>query len=1589
MSQSELQQFQLLRLREQRMREYQRQQQQLLSGGQLSPHGSGSQQEPVASGSIAAADTDNLSVGSAHTTPSVSSRGGANPFVVSGSLSPHEARRLQQHQLNFSGPHPQFVMASPAATPGVSPIQATIARVMPGSGISPATARVVSSPVQPAHSMPFSCPPAFSPSSSGTPKSGKRKSKASGDAEDDSATKKKKKSKKKKEKTNDNKEKKTKGTKVSKKKSKSELELESEKKKKKTKKESKKGSKKESKKDSKKGNNSASDSMQGGKRKQSGVKASGGRRKSSKASPSTTHTEKELQPDASPNTAAGVFMEDLMSHSASEEDEYVVCDEKESMCSLCRGGDSTEDDVIMFCDGPCQYAYHQKCASVNSVPKGRWLCMHCKPFKGRPVEEAQSLARESAKRAREEYDLQMRDPRQLTGAAVWSSLDHYFDRELMHIKVSTGVLDQVELPAELLSIETLDIPAYSSANTNEEEDGLSTPSRSSSVRTTDLTRLRRRLVRANSSGNSLEISDIEARIHMLEAAEAEEKELPLCAVTTGRLRFTLSWQNGEGIGQVTAGVKSESLTQEDATDARELSSGTNHQNIHDGPFLVEEVKHADAADENSTSMEVEPDSAEKTTLETKPTDVTLATATEPKPPSETKPEKESEKEPEKEPARDSLASETVSVNPQTSALEPKKPADTETQPQDPKTMGMEVEHTANSTASGKMEVNTAPPPADAPLTGEGSEKVPPALDEEKEKGTGTTSEAEVANEEPRVVRGDTDPAVEANCSPHSPPSVQVKTEVQDDTKGDVEQGTQQPTLKEEAKSELVGAEEAAMTVVDTTTAERHKSVESFGVRSLNYTYAVSRRHISNIAYGEYVSKEISAPFDGVDGDARIAKLQEPEVCVRDMWILPPQAFEADGAYFAAPCDLQDDDVKECEMSLDSWELNPPDSEPPVCVAIGDEIVCELFVLQQKLRVLTEKQNRVRAHLLSCVRKEPSMLKVMQMKKEQETALAQWREMKGAARRKLRAVDTKKSSPASNRKLKKHKSESDLGVIEEAGGSTGSTRKLKRASSTQSLKKSKKSKAKKESHVGKEPSTSRRPVATELSQLRLQMAIPVTNPGSQQGRVVRVTGSASPLDVPRPGGAYPPSMSIRSVPPGSHLPPQLDGHGPSPMSAYHRPQPQGTPPYGMPGGEHHPPSRPHHVEIPGRMPQPSSDQYPPHPQMSPAGGSQFVQEGTVRASTAMDIETHRSLWKLCNQTRRCFRQLVKTYLQGGYEYVALLLKNPPPVSNRPDGACVCGEMVDMPADALPADMARMQQSTIKCIACDVLYHTGCIGVVRQMRLVISVFLCPECSCKTNMRTQFISDPPPTRRMIYQRVLDLKAGRVPYPEPLSLELLNRLRVTQQQQYQQLQQRQQQQQQQQQFPPSHHQVQGASSDYPQQMLARSRPSLDGSSPSSSSSSQRPMNPKEVEWMMEQRRLAAAQHQRHPQGSPQGPPQGHEQGRYPHGDSREHPQGSLQGHGDHNPHVHRPGNLQGNQQEHVQLTNYQPQVFQGSPPSPFDSSNVKGEQQQQQQQQLGESSLSVKKEADVGESSPPPESVSQQQKPLSTDANADADKN
>eukprot|EP00005_Dracoamoeba_jomungandri_P002343 CAMPEP_0174261300 /NCGR_PEP_ID=MMETSP0439-20130205/11350_1 /TAXON_ID=0 /ORGANISM="Stereomyxa ramosa, Strain Chinc5" /LENGTH=786 /DNA_ID=CAMNT_0015345755 /DNA_START=53 /DNA_END=2413 /DNA_ORIENTATION=+ len=63
-----------------------------------------------------------------------------------------------------------------------------------------------------------------------------------------------------------------------------------------------------------------------------------------------------------------------------EQMELELAEDVGELCQICRIGDSTSEDVIVFCDG-CNVAVHQHCYGIAEIPSGSWFCAKCSYLK--------------------------------------------------------------------------------------------------------------------------------------------------------------------------------------------------------------------------------------------------------------------------------------------------------------------------------------------------------------------------------------------------------------------------------------------------------------------------------------------------------------------------------------------------------------------------------------------------------------------------------------------------------------------------------------------------------------------------------------------------------------------------------------------------------------------------------------------------------------------------------------------------------------------------------------------------------------------------------------------------------------------------------------------------------------------------------------------------------------------------------------------------------------------------------------------------------------------------------------------------------
>ena len=51
--------------------------------------------------------------------------------------------------------------------------------------------------------------------------------------------------------------------------------------------------------------------------------------------------------------------------------------EDDSVCAVCGDGNSSNDNLIVFCEGGCDVAVHQRCYGIANVPEDAWHCDAC------------------------------------------------------------------------------------------------------------------------------------------------------------------------------------------------------------------------------------------------------------------------------------------------------------------------------------------------------------------------------------------------------------------------------------------------------------------------------------------------------------------------------------------------------------------------------------------------------------------------------------------------------------------------------------------------------------------------------------------------------------------------------------------------------------------------------------------------------------------------------------------------------------------------------------------------------------------------------------------------------------------------------------------------------------------------------------------------------------------------------------------------------------------------------------------------------------------------------------------------------------
>jgi len=133
--------------------------------------------------------------------------------------------------------------------------------------------------------------------------------------------------------------------------------------------------------------------------------------------------------------------------------------EDDAVCAVCITGESTDENLIMFCDGPCRLAYHQDCIGADYVPEGNWYCSE----RCERGEEMTDMAR-WVKDRREDYERRQReriaaqqsggpretDPAVLMLKGFWEEVEGYFSMR--------GMVEARELLEESLLDESLMAP---------------------------------------------------------------------------------------------------------------------------------------------------------------------------------------------------------------------------------------------------------------------------------------------------------------------------------------------------------------------------------------------------------------------------------------------------------------------------------------------------------------------------------------------------------------------------------------------------------------------------------------------------------------------------------------------------------------------------------------------------------------------------------------------------------------------------------------------------------------------------------------------------------------------------------------------------------------------------------------------------------------------------------------------------------------------------------------------------------------------------------------------------------------------------
>jgi hypothetical protein len=120
----------------------------------------------------------------------------------------------------------------------------------------------------------------------------------------------------------------------------------------------------------------------------------------------------------------------------------------EARCVMCEDASSTEGNVILLCDGPCKYGFHQLCLGLETVPEeATWFCSdECAEGRA-PRRDDKSLA-ELRSRARAECYV----ADSARALAFWNDFEwEYLDDRAL--EASVPLLTAHELPSRPLEAE--------------------------------------------------------------------------------------------------------------------------------------------------------------------------------------------------------------------------------------------------------------------------------------------------------------------------------------------------------------------------------------------------------------------------------------------------------------------------------------------------------------------------------------------------------------------------------------------------------------------------------------------------------------------------------------------------------------------------------------------------------------------------------------------------------------------------------------------------------------------------------------------------------------------------------------------------------------------------------------------------------------------------------------------------------------------------------------------------------------------------------------------------------------------------------